>query len=194
MRARIDAAARPADDRVGVAGVQLGRRTSGGLCLYEPRSGRTTGRSLRERSGARKFASGGLDGRQRPQARVRVEVTLPGQGIDDHSREALRDLPAARDPALTARLLDDVRRGETAARAEPALVAGFRSRPSHDGAASLAEVVGPDMLLAAWPEPDPPAVIEPEPTAPRLVDHRPTTVRFSSRTCERVELGHLAYA
>lgn len=48
--------------------------------------------------------------------RVHVEGTLPGKGIHDESQEALRDLPAARDLALAARVTGDPRYAEAAAR------------------------------------------------------------------------------
>ena len=49
-------------------------------------------------------------------ARVHVEGTLPGQGIYDASLEALKDLPAARDLALAARLTGEARYDDAAAR------------------------------------------------------------------------------
>jgi len=77
-------------------------------------------------------------------ARVRVEGTLPGQGIYDESKEALRDLPAARDLALAGRLTGDPRYTEAARRILKAWIEIYRVSFNPIDETSF------DALLVAW--------------------------------------------
>src|SRR5262245_34040518 len=79
-----------------------------------------------ERAALLRSAERALARAPRAMARIHVEGTLPGQGIHDESREALRDMPAARDLALAARLTGQERYAEAAARLIGAWAAIYR--------------------------------------------------------------------
>ena len=78
------------------------------------------------RAQAIRFADRALGRTPHAMARIHVEGTLPHHGIYDESREALRDLPAARDLALAARLTGEPRYAEAAARLVGAWIDAYR--------------------------------------------------------------------
>ena len=75
---------------------------------------------------------------------VHVEGTLPGHGIYDSSREALRDLPAARDLAIAGRLTGDLQCSGAAARFVSAWATTYT--PS----LNPIDETGFDALFMAW--------------------------------------------
>lgn len=75
---------------------------------------------------------------------VHVEGTLPGHGIYDSSREALRDLPAARDLAIAGRLTGDLQYSDAAARFVSDWATTYR--PS----LNPIDETGFDALFIAW--------------------------------------------
>src|SRR5262249_51940475 len=96
------------------------------------------------RAQAIRFADRVLARAPHAMSRVHVEGTLPHQDIHDESREALRDLPAARDLALAARLTGDARYASAAAEIVAAWLEPYR--PSFNPI----DETGFDALLVAF--------------------------------------------